>query len=460
MFAEMRTGSNLLESCLNALPGVTCHGEAFNPALIGYPNRGDLLGVSLAARDADPFALLTRIKAAPGLNGFRYFHNHDPRILQTLLDDPRCAKIILTRNPIESYVSLKIARSTGQWKLGDARHRKQALADFDSDEFENHLSSLEAFQTNLLHALQTSGQTAFYLDYDDIRDLKVLNGLARFLGVEAALEAIPGTMVPQNPEELAQKVRNFNQMETSLARLDRFNLSRLPNFEPRRGPSVPGFIASKGAGLLYMPVRPGQDIALREWLALLGDGGLEEGFSQKTLRQWKRAHPGHRSFTVLRHPLLRAHLAFSWVLARPGQADTRAILRKTYKVPIPADEKIGGMDVTEFSAAFLAFLRFLKPNVNGQTSLRIDPIWASQTAILHGFSQFASPDMIMRETDIITDLAYLAKVVGVAAPRFTPKDETGLPYPLGAIYDETLESAARAAYLRDYITFGFAAWRP
>ncbi len=102
IFAEMRTGSNLLEASLNALPGVACHGEAFNPVLIGYPNRTELLGVSMAARDADTSALLQRIGAAEGLNGFRYFHDHDPRVLETLLNDRRCAKIILTRNPIES----------------------------------------------------------------------------------------------------------------------------------------------------------------------------------------------------------------------------------------------------------------------------------------------------------------------------------------------------------------------
>lgn len=35
MFAEMRTGSNFLEANLNAMPGVTCHGEMFNPHFIG-----------------------------------------------------------------------------------------------------------------------------------------------------------------------------------------------------------------------------------------------------------------------------------------------------------------------------------------------------------------------------------------------------------------------------------------
>ena len=35
VLAEMRTGSNFLEANLNALEGVTCHGEAFNPHFIG-----------------------------------------------------------------------------------------------------------------------------------------------------------------------------------------------------------------------------------------------------------------------------------------------------------------------------------------------------------------------------------------------------------------------------------------
>ena len=71
IFAEMRTGSNLLEAALNLLDGVTCHGEAFNPALIGYPKKTSLLGVSRAERDADPMVLWDRIRSAPGLNGCR-----------------------------------------------------------------------------------------------------------------------------------------------------------------------------------------------------------------------------------------------------------------------------------------------------------------------------------------------------------------------------------------------------
>ena len=48
VFAEMRTGSNFLEANLNSFAGLKCHGEAFNPHFIGYPNSTDILGVILA----------------------------------------------------------------------------------------------------------------------------------------------------------------------------------------------------------------------------------------------------------------------------------------------------------------------------------------------------------------------------------------------------------------------------
>ncbi len=47
VFAEMRTGSNFLESNINAFDGLVCHGEAFNPMFVGYPGLTDLLGVTI-----------------------------------------------------------------------------------------------------------------------------------------------------------------------------------------------------------------------------------------------------------------------------------------------------------------------------------------------------------------------------------------------------------------------------
>ena len=76
IFAEMRTGSNFLEANLNAFSGLRCHGEAFNPHFVGYPNATEILGFDLGLREADPHQFLGAIKSEDSvLGGFRYFRD-------------------------------------------------------------------------------------------------------------------------------------------------------------------------------------------------------------------------------------------------------------------------------------------------------------------------------------------------------------------------------------------------
>jgi len=42
----------------------------------------------------------------------------------------------------------------------------------------------------LLKVLQTSGQTAFYISYEDLQSVEVMNGLARYLGSDSELESL------------------------------------------------------------------------------------------------------------------------------------------------------------------------------------------------------------------------------------------------------------------------------
>ncbi|WP_226624844.1 nodulation protein NodH [Alloyangia pacifica] len=469
VFAEMRTGSNFLEANLNALEGVTCHGEAFNPHFIGYPNSGDILSVTQPERDADPLSLLQVIRQeTPGMGGFRFFHDHDPRVLQPLLDDPRVAKIVLTRNPVESYVSWKIAQATGQWKLTNVSKRKDAQAEFDGAEFEAHLARLQDFQVRLMTALQVTGQTAFYVAYEDLQSLDVMNGLAKWLGIPARLETLDGKLKRQNPEPVARKVANAEEMEHALSRLDRFNLSRTPNFEPRRGPVVPSYIAAAETPLLYMPIQSGPTGAVRRWLGAL-DGVTEEAltgnFSQKSLRQWKRARPGHRSFTVIRHPLARAHEAFCTRILSTGPGSygrIRKTLRRAHGVPLPEGAPTPGgtpdYSLAQHRDAFAAFLIFLKANLAGQTAVRVDGHWASQAQSLQGMGEFTLPDMIVREEEMAVYLPALAMQVGHAAPPEPELQPDAAPYALADIYDAALEALAREAYQRDYLMFGFGDW--
>jgi hypothetical protein len=404
------------------------------------------------------------IARTDGLPGFRLFHDHDDRVVDRILPDPRIAKVILTRNPLDSYVSRKIATATGQWRLTDAKNRKSARIVFDAEEFAELMDRLAAFQDRLRRGLQVTGQTAFQVRYEDINDPDVLNGLATFLGSAGRVDSASKKLKRQNPGDLAGKVENYDEMIAALRDVDRFGLTASPDTEPSRGAAVPGFVAHPSAGLLFVPLKGAPEQAVLDWMGEIGGVGREallRRMTQKDLRQWMKDHPGHRSFTVLRHPMKRAYNTFCRFILpddRPAYEDPRKVMRQRYKLPIPG--KTPGPDWTEAEqkAAFMAFLEFLKPNLDGQTSVRIDAAWASQSAILQGIAQVLTPHALIAEEEMATALPALARVVGVAdAPE--PRAETiPTPVPLDTIYDGKIEKAAIDAYRRDYITLGFPRW--
>jgi len=466
VFAEMRTGSNFLETNLNAIQDLACHGEAFNPHFIGYPNKTEILGVTRDARDNDPLRLIGAMRDEPGaLRGFRFFHDHDPRALEIVLDDPRCAKVILTRNPLDSYVSWKIAQTTGQWKLTDVKRRKEARAEFDADEFLGHVEALQNFQVALLNHLQCSGQTAFYLAYEDLQSTEVMNGLAEWLGARGRLDGLDKSLKPQNPGPVSARVANMDMVEATLAGMDRFNLTRTPNFEPRRGAAVPSYLACVQTPLMYLPVRGGPEAEVIDWMAALdnvGPGDLATRMNQKQLRQWKRRHPGHRSFTVLRHPAARAHSVFCRRILSTGEGSylqIRETLRNKFKLPIPGRESQKPWTTTDHRRAFEAYLEFVRMNLAGQTAIRVDAAWGTQAQALASFGDVILPDFVLREDELAGMLPMIAGQVGHGAPGLPQPAIGDRPFDLADIYDDQLEAQVADIYQRDYVMFGFGPWR-
>lgn len=457
IFAEMRTGSNFLEANLNAIPGVKCHGEAFNPYFIGGEGKQEMLGVTIEQRGADPRSLLQAMKAqTPGLSGFRYFNDHDPRVFDMVADDPSVAKVILTRNHLESYISWKIAMESDQWWLANTKHLKTVRPRFELDEFERRLENLQQFQRRLLHRLQATGQTAFYIDYEDILDIDVLNGLAGFLGVEGRLKALDFRFKKQNPEAIEEKVANPDEMRAGLSRIDFFGLTQTPNFEPRRAASVGQYIASDRVPLLFLPVKSAPEARIRKWLNAMGP--VTTGMDRQTLRRWREAHPGQRSFTVIRHPLARAHAAFADFIDREWMPELRPYLKRVHKYQLPP-KGAGYTDPAAYREGLLVFLELIKHVLNGRTELKTPPQFASQGAVLQGFAGLQGPDVILREDRLEAGVAYLAAEIGQDLPPL-PEPKERSPFALRDLYGPDLEAAARSAYGRDYTAYGFSDWVP
>ncbi|SMR82481.1 hypothetical protein SAMN04488030_2834 [Aliiroseovarius halocynthiae] len=459
IFAEMRTGSNFLESNLDQFDGLKCYGEAFNPYFMVKPELKDLFGVTVQQRDEDPVQLLERMKEnTDGTPGFRFFHDHDMRIYEHVIDDPRCAKVVLTRNQVESYVSRRIAWATQQWALTSDKDAKKFRVRFDPHEFTEFFYAYKAFQLKIKNRLQRTGQTAFYIDYEDTQDIACVNGLGKFLGAEHEITSFSGKFKKQNPETIADKVRNMDELVETVQTIDLFDLGKVPNFEPARPPAVPTYVTAENAPLIFLPIKGGPTERVQGWLQ--GFGELTSDFTQKTLRQWKNRNKGHRTFTVVRHPVARLHSVFCTHFLQGGPEtywNIAAALRDHYDISLPKRLPDADWDVGAHRKAFLGFADFIRRNLAGQTSIRVDAAWATQSAVMKGFGEFQLPDRILREEQIEDGLLSLAHEVSMSSPGL-PAQEEDAPFTLSQIYDADVEAAVKAAYQRDYMMLGFWPW--
>lgn len=243
------------------------------------------------------------------------------------------------------------------------------------------------------------------------------------------------------------------------------DLGYIPSHEPERGPGLRMFHVCETTALLYMPIRGAGADPVPEWMRSVDPGGsVSNGLTQKDVRQWMRQHPGHRSFTVLRHPLPRVYEAFCrFILPTDieGYGEIRSALVSRYGVPLPDCWPDDTWSADRQREAFLAFLKFLAGNLGGQTSLRVDYSWASQAAFLGAIARFVVPDRVIREESAAAELADLAGFAGALyAPRFEGAFGADTAIPLADVRTTEIDRACAAAYRRDYAFFGFGAWRP
>jgi len=223
--AARRTGSNWLCTLIDSHPAILCHHELFNPAGVFYAQRlrdGALRPESVAERDADPVGFLERIWRQPGGHrclGFKMTHGQAEPVLEHVLEDPAVRKIVLKRrNRVKTCVSEKVALKLDSWEVYDEADLpdRRPRVDLDPRELREHAARNERFYERVDATLADTGQTCLRVDYEDLRRTEEHTRLLRFLDAAPYDAPLEPTSLKQNPVDLREVVRNFDELAEAL----------------------------------------------------------------------------------------------------------------------------------------------------------------------------------------------------------------------------------------------------
>ncbi len=465
IFGAMRTGSNLLEHSLSQYSGLAGHGELYNPHFIGKPERREFLATPIADRNADPIGLLQKlIEATPDtIPGFRIFDNHDRRVLDYAARDPGCAKIILTRSPIDSFISLEIAQETGQWMLVKDENRRVAKMRFDPAKYEKYLVKRADHYGFIRRAAQEAGQPIFEVDYADLPDLSVVNGVARFIGSPEVKAKAPDKIRRQNPTAWEDKVENVDDLRRYAAAHGLTAPAIDPEPKPKFG-ALGEMIASRTFEAIYAPI-PGAGMGefrkvLTEAATAAGDAEpkLATGMKEKHLvrRRWRGAF----IFSFVRHPVERLQDVFIRRIARAeGDAYTMAqmMMARDHRGPGPGEMT---SSPEAMLAGFDAFISFVEANLSGRTALRVDPAWTPQSTLLAAYARETPLDFIGRIERLDEDFAFVMSRLAAPPVDLAPKLKASLAridgeMPKSAWLSRERETRIHKIFERDYARLGY-----
>jgi len=474
MFGAMRTGSNLLEKFLNQYEGLHCHGEIFHPFFIGQQGCQEYLSMAREERDKNPAKMLAALKKAslPKIAGYRIFQTHDEWVVNEALTDPYCAKIILKREPLESFVSLKIALQTNQWLISDHAHQRDEKIHFDLEEYEIYLEMRDKFYDEIFEKLHMSGQPFLEIDYVNLTDVESVNRIAEFIGDQRAKTRLDHPIKRQNPGPFSAKILNYEEVKNTAlfaSHADHAPPVLRPVREENSDISRVYFCKTKNMALCPIPAIP--DAGLREWLRFHDGRPPENGLNMHRFREWRHLHPSALSFSMVRHPVLRAYTAFMRkIFATGSEAYTiiRQDLEGQFGMMLPqgelqpnhdrADLEARGYGADEHRISFKLYLVFVAENLANHTKIRQDGMWQLQKEILRRYQLIVRNLMIFNEKTIEADLIYFENRMGLR-PNLAWKPEPDYPFvfSLSEIYDAEIEHLAYVAYAPDYESFNFQA---
>jgi len=472
MLGSMRSGSNLLEKYLNQYSGLICRGELFQKSFIGKQRCQNFLGVSIDARNENPQQLLDRLKAKHPrkITGFRFFQDHDKRVLEAALVDPFCAKIILTRDPIESFVSLQIALKTQQWLVSDIAHRKEVQIQFDLEAFATYQKHRAAYYAEIHKSLAATEQPYFEIDYSMLNTVENVNRLAAFIGDRQGKTTLNEPIKKQNPGRLSSKIINIDEVR---AALDTPSLhdGQPPIIKPvfESGTDLSRAYFCKNLPLAFGPIPGVPDLGVRNWLEAQDKRPPQNGFTAHRFSEWQAQHKDTRFFSVVRHPVLRAYNAFSnkiFATEPDGYVGIRKVLEDQFGMFLPQgqiaashnrrDLERAGYGVGEHRISFKLFLIFVAANLNNETKIRQDGKWQLQSEIIRRYRILHPEVLVLKEKSLELGLQYLENRMDLPpVSGWKNQPDPAYTFTISQIYDEEIEALTLAAYGPDYQDFRY-----
>lgn len=389
LLAGMRTGSNLFEQTVNLCDDISCLGELYNPAFVGRPKFDAENFPEMKDRDNDPVAYLEKTisENSGNLVGFRLFDGHDHRILDHVLADEKCAKIVLRRNPLDAYLSRQIARQTDQWRVSDWSKRRTALVEFDPASFEKYLMDQDLYYRGIDHILKAVGQAPLNLNYEDLLDQEIWPGVFKFLGIKDYTPRMQGRLIRQNPESAEEKVTNPQALEPYLMRFDGWAGTAPISTDASQMPRIAIDLLNGTA----MDGSNGYFFRRGKAAVFVKSAQVETVEGPAMLENWMAKFPDHSLVFPVEHPLHRAYRCFDrYVLggaSRPGRK-IRQNIEQFYGF---ADfEAASQGNLESYQTGFGVFLEYLEPHLAGRTKVIPDPVWAYQHPNLSKAQNFVS----------------------------------------------------------------------
>jgi hypothetical protein len=219
----MRSGSNFIERQLNLLKDIRCHGELFNPAFTGFCHEfgksyQGFAREDIKSRNADELNFIRKIDKAcdRDIMGFRLFLDHSPAITARVLYDPTIQKVVLSRNLLEAFVSLQLARDSGVWLTTEVRSVESKPVKFQTEKLITFALRQSLYYNDILTILHDTGQNYIQLDYQDIKQLDRLNDIAAFIGSENRFASVVEPIKKQNPGHVSERIEGFEKVAEDL----------------------------------------------------------------------------------------------------------------------------------------------------------------------------------------------------------------------------------------------------